>query len=131
MLINNGEDVVVVAVHQTLGGLELDAAESEAEVLNLEEEHQFHNLLRYFVADAACVAHDEVFLELAELLFADGNVAEGAESSGYAVNGLFLCFHFFVQVVAAFVDACDGIVRQGDGVFIVNDFLNAGEGESL
>ncbi len=76
LLVDYREDVVVEAVDEALDGLQLCSAVAEGEVLGLEKEHESNNLLGHFVANTAGVAHDEVFLELAELLFADADVAE-------------------------------------------------------
>jgi hypothetical protein len=129
LLVDNREDIVVEAVDETLDGLELCAAVAEAEVLGLEEEHETDDVLGHFVADAAGVAHDEVFLELAELLFADADVAEAAEAGGDAVDGDLLVFHLLVEVVAALLDAAGGLVAEGEGHVVVYDFLDASDGQ--
>ena len=131
LLVNDWEDVVVVAINETLCGLELYAAIAEAEVLDLEQEHELYDFLWNFVADAAGVAHDEVLLELAELVFADGDVAEGAEAGGYTVDGHFLGFHFLVQVIAAFLDSCLCVIAEGDGHFLGDDFAYSFKSESF
>ena len=129
LLVNDGEYVVVEAIDKTLCGDELDAAIAEREVLHLEQQHEFHDFLRDFVAYAAGMAHHQVFLQLAEFFLADGYAAKRAEAGGHAVDRLFLCFHFFIEVVAAFVDAGDGVVAQGDGHLIVDNLLNAVKGK--
>ncbi len=131
LLVDDGENVVVVAVDETLDGLELSTAVAEAEVLGFEQEHEADHLLGHFVANAAGVAHDEVFLELAELLFADADVAEGAETGGDTVDGLFLGFHLLVEIVAAFLDAAFGLVAEGQGHFVVNNLLHFGDSEAF
>ena len=131
LLIDDGEDVVVEAVDKPLCGDELDAAVAEGEVLDFEEEHEFDDFQGDFVADATGVAHDEVFLQLAELFAADGDIAEGAESGGDAIDGLFLGLHLLVEIVTAFIDTGDGVVAEGDGHLIVDDFLHPGKGESF
>ena len=131
LLIDNGEDIVVVAVDETLYGLELCSAIAEAEVLCFEKEHETNDLSGDFVANAAGVAHDEVFLQLAELFLADGDVAEGAEAGGDTIDGLFLSFHFFVEVVAAFLDAAFGFVAKSEGLVAFDDFAYFGDGEAF
>ena len=131
LLIDNGEDIVVVAVDKTLYGLELCSAIAEAEVLGFEKEHETNDLSGDFVANAAGVAHDEVFLQLAELFLADGDVAEGAEAGGDTIDGHFLGFHFFVEVVAAFLDAAFGFVAKSEGLVAFDDFAYFGDGEAF
>ena len=129
LLVDNGKDVVVVAVDETLDGLELGTAVAKAEILGFEQEHEADNFGGDFVAYAASVAHDEVLLQLAELLFADGDVAEGAEAGGDTVDGFLLSFHFAVEVVAAFLDAALGLVAEGEGMVVFDYFANLGNGE--
>ena len=129
LLVDHGQDVLVVAVDEALHGLQLGAAVAEAEVLGLEQQHEAHHLGGHLVADAAGVAHDEVLLQLAELLLADADVAEGAEAGGDAVDGHLLGFHLLVEVVAAFLDAALGLVAEGEGHFLIDDLLNLVQGE--
>ena len=131
LLVDDGQNVVVVAVDETLDGLQLGTAVAKAEVLGFEQEHETDDLGRYFVADATGVAHDEVLLQLAELLFADGDVAEGAETGGDTVNGYLLGFHLLVEVVTAFLDATLGLVAEGEGLMAFDDFTDLGDGETL
>ena len=129
LLVDHGEDVLVVAVDEALHGLELCTAVAEAEVLGLEQQHEADNVLRHLVADAAGVAHHEVFLQLAELLLADADVAKAAETGGDAVDGHFLGFHLLVEVVAAFLDAALCLVAEGEGHFLIDNLLNLVQGE--
>jgi hypothetical protein len=124
LLVDDGENVVVVAVDEPLDGLQLGTAVAKAEVLGFEQEHETDDLGRDFVADATGVAYDEVLLQLAELLAADADVAEAAEASGDTVDGYLLVLHLLIEVVAAFFDAAFGLVAQGEGHLLIDNLLN-------
>ena len=130
-MIDDGENIVVVAVDKTLDGLELGTAVAKAEVLGFEQEHKTDDFGGDFVTDATGVAHDEVFLQLAELFFADGDVAKGAEAGCDTIDGYLLGFHFFVEVVAAFLDAAFGFVAECEGLLAFDDFAYFGDGEAF
>ena len=129
LLVDHGKHIVVVAVDETLHGLQLGAAVAEAEVLGLEQQHETHHILRHFVAHAAGVAHHEVLLQLAELLLADADVAKATETGGHAVDGHLLGLHLLVEVVAAFLDAALGLVAEGQCHLLIDNLLNFLQGE--
>ena len=131
LLVYNRQYVIIEAVDKTLHGLKLGTAVTEAEVLHFQQKHQLHNFLRHLVTDAAGVAHHQIALQLAELLFADADVAKAAEASRYAVDGLFLGFHLAVQVVAAFLYSALSLVAQGNCHILVNDFTDHCYGQRL
>ena len=131
LLVDDGENIVVVAVDKTLNGLELCTAVAKAEVLGFEQKHETDDLGGDFVANAAGVAHDEVLLQLAELFLANGDVAKGTKTGGDTIDGYLLGFHLLVEVVAAFLDAAFGFVAEGEGLMTFDDFTNLGDGETF
>ena len=124
LLVDHGEDVVVVTVDEALHGLQLGSAVAKAEILRLEQQHEADNLLGHLVADATGVAHNQVFLQLRELLLADADVAKAAETGGDAVDGHLLGLHLAVEVVAAFLDAAGRLVAEGKGHLFIDNLLN-------
>ena len=64
LLIHYRKDIVVEHIHQTLYCNELYSGITVRERLNLEKEHQLHNLRPYSLAGAAGVRHNEIVLKL-------------------------------------------------------------------
>ena len=58
-------------------------------------------------------------------------VAEGAEAGGHAVDGLLGVLHLLVEVVAALLDALDGIGTEFQLVTLGEYFVNLFEGQFL
>lgn len=124
LLVDHRKHVVVIAVDEALNGLQLGTAVAEAEVLRFEQQHEAHHLGGHLVAHAAGVTHHQVFLQLAELLLADADIAQRAEAGGDTVDGHLLGFHLLVEVVAAFLDAALGLVAKGEGHLFIDNLLN-------
>ena len=75
--------------------------------------------------------HDEVFLQLREVVMSDGDVAKRAESCGYAVDGFLTFGHLAVEIVAAFRYAPACVVAQGKTHFFIKYFADAGQSQAF
>ena len=58
-------------------------------------------------------------------------VTEGAEAGGHTINRLFRVLHLLVEVVAAFLDALDGIGAELELVTLGEYFVYLFEGQFL
>ena len=58
-------------------------------------------------------------------------VAEGAEAGGHTVDGLLGVLHLLVEVVAAFLDALDGVGAELELVAFGEYFVYLFEGQFL
>lgn len=125
LLIDHGQCVVVEKVDQPLHGRQLHAGMAVGERLYLEQKDQFHDLGGDALARPAGVRHDEVLLQLGQLVVPYRNVAQRSETGGDAVNRAFGVFHLAVEVFAAADDACAGIVAQGQRQTAEEDFADA------
>ena len=129
LLVHHRQHVFVEHVHQALDGGQLRSGVAVGEVLHLQKEHQLHNLRLYGFSGSAGVGHHQVVLELAQVFLRDGYVIEGAEASGYPVDGAVQVFHFLVQVCPAFDNGVYGFLRQGEFFVVVQDFFHSLQGE--
>ena len=131
LLIHHRQHILVVAVNQALHRLQLCAAVAEAEILRFQQQHQAHHLGGHLVAHAARMAHHQVLLQLAQLLLADADVAQRAESRRHTVDGLLLALHLVVQIGAAFLDATLGLLAQREGHLLIDNLLYLRKSQSL
>ena len=125
LLVDHGQYVVVEKVDQPLHGRQLHAGMAVGERLYLEQKDQFHDLGGDALPRPAGVRHDEVLLQLGQLVVPYRNVAQRSETGGDAVNRAFGVFHLAVEVFAAADDACAGIVAQGQRQTAEEDFADA------
>ncbi len=129
LLIDDGEDIGVEKIGQTLDGAELNARVAVGERLDLEEQHQPDDLVRDALAGAAGVGHHQVLLQLGQLVGLHGDIAERAETGRNTVDGLLAGLHLPVEILAAADDARTGVVAQRKGVVSVQNLLDTVDGE--
>ena len=90
---------------------ELTTAVAVAERLNLQQQHDLHNVVGNAVAYATGMTLDQVHLKLRELVFAYADVAKRAEARGHTVDGCAVHRNFLFQVLAATTDTVLGVFR--------------------
>ena len=101
LLVDHGVGIVVEQSHQALHGVELAARVAIAQRLNLQQKHDFHNLVWHALSRAAGVALDQVHLKLRELVFAYRHVAQRAEARGDTVDGRVVAIYLLVEIGTA------------------------------
>ena len=110
--IDDGEDVVVEEVDETFDSVELHARIAITERLNLEQNHQLHDVVGHTFAATAGVAHHKVDLQLRELILVDVDVAERTEAGSDTINGVLRIGNLLVEVFAAAQDLLAGVFAQ-------------------
>ena len=123
LLVDHRPYAVVEEVDQTLDGGYLYARVAVGEGLDLEQQDQANHLLRNALARTAGVRHDEVFLQVAQPFLVHRDVAQRAEAGRHTVDGGGVLFGFAVQIVAAALDACAGIVGEFEFVTAHGDLI--------
>ena len=99
--------------------------------LDLQQQDQPHDLRRYALARTAGVRHDEVPLQLRQLVASHRNVAQRPEARGDAVDRPLGMLHLAVEVFAATHDTRPGVVAQGHRQPPFENFAEAGDGQPL
>lgn len=108
---------------------DLDAAAALGEGVDAQDEHALDDGEGSGLADAGGVGADEVELELLPLGRTDGDVGEGAEPSGDAVDGPALVGHHVVDALPALGHDSPRLGGEVDGEAVGNDAVQLGEGE--
>lgn len=121
LLIYSRQNVVVIHIDQTLNGNQLTTRHAVLQRLDFEEHDEADNLLVDLVACAARVAHYQVLLKLGKFVGAYADVAERAKTGCYAIDRLFLGFHFVVEILAATIDASDRFVGKAKFITLFDD----------
>ena len=124
LLEHDRQHVVVEEIDQTLYGFELHARIAVRKGLDLEQQHQLHDLGRNALARTAGMRHHQVLLQLRELVLVDRNIAERTEAGRNTVDGLFLGFHLVIQVFATTHDAFFRIFAQVDFDIVFQNFAD-------
>ena len=110
--VDHGVDLVVEEVDETLHGIEFAARIAIGERLYLEQDHQLHDLVGDALTDTAGMTHHQVDLQLRELVFADGDIAQRSETGRHAIDRHFGFGNLLVEILTASRDAMHGIVAQ-------------------
>ena len=122
-------DIFVEHIHQPLNGDELRAGVAVRQGLRLEQQHQFYNLRTHLFTGSAGMGHDQVVLELAQVLLGNGYIIEGTEAGGDTIDRPADVVHLVVQVFAALDDSIDSLLRKGQFFMSVQDFFYSLQGE--
>ena len=131
LTIDHGRNVVVEEVDESLHRVELAARIAVAERLNLQQEHDAHDVVFDSRPYTASVTFDEVDLQLRQLMLPDRHATERAETRRHAIDRLHLRGNFLIEILAAAHDSLAGIVAQGQFFIVSDDFADAFNREML
>ena len=122
-------DVVVEEVDESFDGVELTTRIAVAERLNLQQNHNLHNVIGNALATAAGMRHHQVYLQLCQLVGPDANLAERAKTGSHTIDGLFALGNLPVEVFATADDALTGVGTEFQLVVVCYNLFDLVKGQ--
>ena len=127
--IDHGIDVVVEEVDESFDGVELTTRIAVAERLNLQQNHNLHNVVGNAFATAAGMRHHQVYLQLCQLVGSDANLAERTKTGSHTIDGLFALGNLPVEVFATADDALTGVGTEFQLVVVCYNLFDLVKGQ--
>ena len=131
LLIDHRQNVAVEELDEPFDRGQLHARITVGQRLDFEEQNQADDLRGDAFARSAGVRHDQIALQLRQIVASDRNVAQRAETGRDAVDRTVGILHLAIEVFAATDNAAFGIVREVDLQMTLHDFADAGNGQPL